>query len=612
MKKKILYIFLITLAVVVSSCKKLLETEPTDFLTPEYYFNNQAQLEAALRGVYDRLQNYEMYQDGFWGRSSNADEQYFNNQTQRIETNFITINDTFIRSVWTTCYVGIERANILLENINKPVMNETARQEIRGQALFLRAYYYYLLAVNFGDVPLKLSSTKKFEDTKLPRTKVRDVYEQILKDMKEAQAILPKISTLGFNGKVSKTAAQAIIARVCLSMAGEPLLDDSKYQEAKNWCDSVILSGEHSLAKNYSQIFINHSQDKYDIKECLWEVEFYGNGIGNSFSESSRLGVTNGPQSSNINFGNSFANMRPTEKLYRLYQDTTDFRLNWNICPWAYRNPSNPGFFSNGSVDPNPKVYRTPSQIWERFTGKWYREREILTPKSQQNTPTNFPIIRYSDVLLMYAEAENEINGNTPAAIDAINQVRRRGYGKLEGELINTITLTAQGTGYTTAPTVIFNGGGGGINASARANISGGRVVSITILNRGYGYKTPPTITFSGGGGSGASATVTLTTVTDADLSSAQTSTKESLRQAIRDERARELCYEATRKQDLIRWGIYVQTMKNLAEDIRNNAPANFKFVATIADNIQERNKLWPIPGSEVALNPVLTQNPGW
>jgi len=611
MKKYNYFIILFVQLVSVTSCKKFLQTQPTDFLTPETYFNSQADLEAALRGVYDRLQLYEMYQDGWWSRSSGSDEQYWNATTQRTETNFITINDAFIRGAWQDCYQGIDRANVLLENINKPVMNERIRAEIKGQALFLRAYYYYLLVVSFGDLPLKLTSTKTFQDSRIARTATKDVYEQILKDMKDAQAILPKISALGFNGKVSKTAAQAILARVCLSMAGEPLKDVAKYQDAKNWCDSVITSGEHSLAKNYSQIFINHCQDKYDIKECLWEVEFYGNGVGNSYNESSKIGITSGPSCSSISYGASFANMRPTEKLYRLYADTTDFRLNWNICPWSYRNPANPGFLTTGAVDTAPKIARTATQIWDRFTGKWYREQEALNPKSRDNSPTNFPIIRYADVLLMYAEAENELNGNTSAAIHAINQVRRRGYGKLEGELVKTITVSAQGTGYTTAPTIVFTGGGGK-GATATATISGGKVTAVNITNRGYGYTTPPTVNITGGGGTGATATVTLTTVTDADLSATQIASQSSLRDAIRDERARELCYEATRKPDLIRWGIYVQTMQQMANNINATAPTNFKFVATIAANVQERNKLWPIPAVEIANNPLLIQNAGW
>lgn len=603
---------IIVLVLVFVGCNKDLDTVPNDFITPESYFTNEAQLEASLRSVYDQLGTARMYQDGWWDRlAGSTDEFYSTAGAGRIETNLFNASDGTVRDAWNDCYRGIERANVLLENVAKPAMNETKRLEIKGQALFLRSYYYFLLVSNWGDVPLKLSSTKVSEDAQIPRTSAREVYTQILKDLKEAQLILPRITSLGFNGKASKTAAQAILARVCLTMAGEPLKETSKYAEAKSWCDSIIASGEHSLARDYSQIFINHSQDKYDIKECIWEVEFYGNSIGNSFSESSRLGYNTGPVCSNINYGFATGLIRPMENLFRLYTDSTDLRRDWNICPFAYRNPANPGFLTNGAVDPTPKVPFSSTQVWERFSGKWYREREIISPKSQIQAPTNFPIIRYSDVLLMYAEAENEMNGNTTAAVDAVNQVRRRGYGKLLGEFVSRITVVNQGSGYTSAPTITITGGGGS-GATAIANISAGRVASVVITNRGVGYTSTPSISISGGGGASATATAALSLVTDADLLPAQITSKAALRTAIQNERAMEFCYEALRKPDLIRWGIYISKMKQLANEIMATAPASFRSFASVGDNLEARNILLPIPASDLALNPKLIQNPGW
>jgi starch-binding outer membrane protein, SusD/RagB family len=608
------YLALFVLFNALMSCEKLLDTTPNDFLTTTSYYSTEAELEAAIRGVYDPFGFPRMYQDGWWNRlSAGLDDSYVNFiPTARIETNSFNSNDGTVRDAWANCYQGIERANLLLENVDKPKVSDAKRREIKGQALFLRAYYYFLLVSNWGDVPLKLSSTKVATDAQIARTPASEVYAQILKDMTEAQSILPRISVYGgHNGKVSKTAAQAVLARVCLTMAGEPLKDVAKYQMAKTWCDSVINSGDHALAKNYSQIFINHSQDKYDVKECLWEIEFYGNGVGNSFSESSRMGYNTGPFCSNISYGFGAALVRPTEKLFKLYQDSTDLRRDWNICPYRFNNPANPGFLTNGSVDPTPKINFAATQIWDRFSGKWYRELESIVPKAQILCPTNFPIIRYSDVLLMYAEAENEINGNTAAAINAINQVRRRGYGKLEGEFVKSTTITAGGTGYTTAPSVNLTGGGG-TGATAVATVTGGVITRITITNRGKGYTTAPSVSFTGGGGTGAMATAALSVLADADLTAAQTASKNALRSAIQDERARELCYEAVRKPDLIRWGIYITEMKRMAADIRANAPAAFKNVAIIGEFLDERNKLLPIPAAEIAVNASLTQNAGW
>ena len=128
----------------------------------------------------------------------------------------------------------------------------------------------------FGAVPLKLHATKSPTEPFLPRTPLAQVYAQIERDMKEAERLVKPISFYGFNGRVSKTAVQGILARVYLTMAGAPLNNVARYTDARAYADSVIKSGEHALNADFKQIFINHSQDKYDIKECLWEVEFYG------------------------------------------------------------------------------------------------------------------------------------------------------------------------------------------------------------------------------------------------------------------------------------------------------------------------------------------------
>lgn len=527
MKKNTLrYLALFLVAMNITSCNRFLETTPEDIITPVNSYDTESRLNDALVGVYTVLTQARMYQDGVWNRLGAAtDESYTTLIGQaRVETNAYNSNDNTVRDFYSNLYLGIERANLLLENIDKPAIAQSKKDLVKGQALFLRGYYYFLLASVFGDVPLKTASTKSANDAVIPRTPLKEVYAQILKDMTEAETILPDISANGgHNGKVSKTAAQAILTRVCLTMAGEPLKDVSKYQDAIDWANKVISSGKHSLNPDYKQIFINHSQDKYDIKECLWEVEFWGNQIGNNFSLSSRLGYNTGPACSNVNFGFSTGLIRPTERLFKLYEPT-DVRRDWNISPFRYKNPANPGFTNTGTLDPEVRINFTDSQIWERFSGKWYREFETISPKSQIQAPTNFPVIRYSDVLLMLAEATNEVNGPVIEAVNALNQVRTRAKASL---LVPT--------------------------------------------------------------------------------------NKEAFRQAIQDERARELCYEGLRRPDLIRWGIYLSTMKTFAADVRQNAPNNFKNVATQGEVLEEKDRWFrPIPLYEFTVNPKLVQNPGW
>jgi starch-binding outer membrane protein, SusD/RagB family len=242
-----------------------------------------------------------------------------------------------------------------------------------------------------------------------------------------------------------------------------------------------------------------------------------------------------------------------------------------------------------------------------------------VTPRVNYVTPQNFPILRFADILLMYAEAETQSKGSaTPAAIEAVNQVRRRAWSSG----VNTITITNGGSGYTTAPTVTFSGGGGS-GAVATATISGGRVTAITLnpdvptgaaFTRGS-YTSAPLVTISGGGGTGATATATVFNVSEAELTAQQTSSKETFLKFIQEERMRELCFESLRKPDLVRWGIFLTEMKQtLNMMLSDNAasPLTQPWYTMTYENVAERNVLFPIPSHEITLNQSLVQNPGW
>ncbi len=151
----------------------------------------------------------------------------------------------------------------------------------------------------------------------------------------------------------------------------------------------------------------------------------------------------------------------------------------------------------------------------------------------------------------MYAEAENEINdGPTPEAINAVNLVRRRGYGKsLNGEGVKTITVNTQGSGYATATTTITITGGGGTGATVVPTISSGRITTLTITNIGEHYTSDPVVKITGAG-TGATASATISTSDDADLTSSDIASKESFLSFLQNERSRELCFEALRKRD--------------------------------------------------------------
>ncbi|UKT64925.1 RagB/SusD family nutrient uptake outer membrane protein [Pedobacter mucosus] len=600
MKTKI-FILIMLLTGSLSSCKKFLEVLPKDFVSPENYFNNETELNTALVGVYDVMGSAALYGEIYWAQFEVAtDESFFRQSTTTIGVQVYNYdsNNSSIAGIWRALYTGIERANILLANIDKPVMSDANRNVVRGEALFLRSYYYFLLASNFGDVPLILTPTKSVNNPEIARTPIKDVYAQILADMTTAEGLVKPITAYNYSGRVSKSAVQGILARVCLKMAGEPLKDVSKYADAAKWAKMVITSGIHSLNPSYEQIFINESQDLYDVKEAIWEVEFQGNLLQAGVNETGRLGVLGGLAGTNAEIGNSYGQWNGTRVFYDIFTPQ-DLRRDWNIGSYYYSGAT------------KTKVFQTVAEA--KSVGKWRREYELLTPKNPNYNGTNFPLLRYADVLLMYAEATNEIAGPNAEIINYINLVRQRGAGKvINGTTVYAINVTNGGSGYTTVPTVTLNGGGFTNAATATATILNGRVNGVVVTLPGSFYRTPPTVTISGTTGTGAVAVATLSTPTDADLTAAQTASKDALKLEIINERSRELCYEGLRRGDLIRWGIFIERMKNAASSATLRYIAAFKYASRPGDNISEKHNLFPIPLSEISLNKLLTQNPGW
>lgn len=534
--KRIIYLMCILFTLPFTSCKKFLETEPTDFKTPENHFNTESELNTALVGVYNKLADERTYRRGLFTYLAISDEFFYRNvSTASIYVLDFDAAHVDIGRFWEALYQGIDRANAVLENINKPVMDEQRRSNVRGEALFLRAYYYFLLADNFGGVPLKLVSTKNPTEVPLPRAALKDVYAQILKDMTEAYPLVldvkkdPSDKTdtgIEYSERITKSAVAGILAKVCLTMAGQPLNDQSKYTEALQWSEKVINSGRHALNADYKQIFINAAKDIQDPKECIWEVGFYGNNTG-TFMQGGTLGISNGITSTDlVDPGYSTGSINTTARLYNLY-DATDVRRDWCIAPFRYMTTNNV----------TTQTPWTAAQIYDRNIGKWRRTYESVMPKTKDFNAVNFPVLRYSDVLLMYAEAANAINNGPNALAESyLNQVRRRGHNKPVNVADPTVDVA---TGLAPARFL----------------------------------------------------------------------------EEIQNERAREFAFEGMRQHDLKRWGIYVSKMNTLATEITASAPSNWRYASSAGKNTSARNLLFPIPNSELVLNPeigVHDQNPGW
>ncbi|MFD1255428.1 RagB/SusD family nutrient uptake outer membrane protein [Mucilaginibacter terrae] len=629
-----------------TSCKKYLETIPKDSVALEAYFANEAQADAYLNSVYDAMNTAQGTTSWYSSNyqcfiAQGTDESYNRGNTSGIRVEHYMDDGSGANTIglFRRIYEGVERANTLLENIDRvPGLNPVRKKHFIAEAKFLRAYYLFIATQWWGDVPLKLKSTRTPADANIAFTPSKEVYEFVIKEMTEAEAMLSDQRVANItpyhSERVVQTTVQGVLARVCLYAAGFPINDTKRYAEAKAWAAKVIASGDHRLNPSYEQIFINHSADAYDVtyKESMWEVGFYrvaAENITREIMSNNMVGINDGANPNGQTIGQLFT----TPLLYRSYESYYNSGLSMDNTPDLRRDLNCAPFDYGGGTPTVPSVQRpfgwNQNGWWQRWPGKWKRINEVQLPRDNNNTPQNWPLLRYADVLLMFAEADNEDNGPTATAIDAVNQVRRRAYGQLlAGGRRVRVKIANQGiTNYTTVPTVTITGGGG-TGATATARVVTGKVVEILMGSLGTNYTSAPTVTITGGGGTGATATAELIV---GDMSPDMYASKPAFQKTIRDERMRELCFEAFRKQDLKRWGILVQKVREnydlatngsverfydnvqrIPPQPRGTGGANYLPVMLDGTNISDRWNLLPIPFIELSNNKLAKQNPGF
>jgi hypothetical protein len=619
MKKQALLLLAI-LSISLSGCEKFLTELPQDTASPQTFFQTKEQLTSAIMSVYSPLGNTDesTYSRFFPLEANCASDEFSLRSAGGTGANIYNASASYqnFQNCWNNLYLGIERANFLLEQLANSPAPEADKNEIRGEALFLRGYYHFLLVGYWGDVPLNLVTTKKASDVARARTPAKDVYAQIVKDMTEAEGLVNTSTTWGVTntGRISKTGVQGILTRVCLNAAGR-LGDASYYPLAVTWGKKVIASGEHSLNKDYKQVFINHSQDINDNKECIWEVEFTRDVTG-MYNEYERFGSTQGVENQDLTTGFTQGTYYATGTFYDSFAGG-DLRRDWTIASYNFGTlpPATTKMAIYGKVyipDPTRVTGTTARDArWKRSLAKWRREYQNPSNIGIKNFgPTNYPLLRYADVLLMVAEADNEVNGPTAENIEYVNQVRRRGYGTtVVGRNVIGFTYTNTGTsGYTTGSVVTISGGGATKDAKAVVSaVSSGKITSLTLVDGGANYTSVPTLTISGG--TGAIITPILSSLTDCELVAANYSSKTVFRNFIMAERSRELAGESHHKLDLFRWKTFLTAIATTKAAMSS---ISYTTVAAAYNNASIRDTCFPVPIQEISLNPLMTQNAGW
>jgi len=417
---------------VFSSCADYLEVTPVSSFGPDYVFSNVTNAFAAVSGVYASLGGdhgygirlnlyYPLDDDLMMGQGGAPGD----NERRDIARYNVQPSNTQIWRPFNQIYTGIERANICIFEIprmdmyqNGTVTQQTELRRLYGEALSLRALFYYDLIKNWGDVPAQFLPSSMQPDLFLERTNRDQIYDIIIADLAEAAPLLP---WGGNNERINQGAARALRARIALFRGGYSLRLDRQmrrsadyrdfYQIARDESLAVMQSGSHNLNPSFESVFKDAllARRREPNGEILWEVAMTGG--GSAFGDS-KLGYYNGPRWNNL--GNSALTILPT---YFYSFDQNDTRRDVTAAPY------------NINQD-NTLVARTGHTIVDgKFRRDWITNPSV-SGSAAQYFGINWPMIRFSDVLLMFAEAENELNGGpTPAAIAALEQVRTRGFG---------------------------------------------------------------------------------------------------------------------------------------------------------------------------------------
>jgi len=423
--KKIKYLVLsVLLALGIFSCKKFLTVDPPYTQDAENYFKTPEDYDRALVGAYDLLQTSfmslwigEIASDNSIAGGESANDSQGLHQIDAMTHGGVN-ND--LRSVFRWNYVGISRANYILEN--KDNIDFPGKAHIIAEAKFLRAYYYFELVKFFGDVPLVIDKRLGIEDVrKIDRAPKADVYAQIEKDLTEAAAVLNPVAAQ--KGRATKGAALALL--------GKAYLYQSKWSEADQAFDEVINSGLYSLHPNYSELFDvaheNNAETVFDVQYTGLEGGSYGCLVcleGNAAPGFQGIRQYNGPV-----YGDGNSYNLPTQDLYDFFP-AGDPRRGVTILDID-------AFIA---LQPNPSsiTYAIGAGGHTGYYNNKYikRQGEIGLPDNDLTSPVNYRVIRYADVLLMSAEANYHL-GNTAIAQTYVNQIRSR--AAIPGVSVNSL-----------------------------------------------------------------------------------------------------------------------------------------------------------------------------
>ena len=466
-----------------TACDDFLDVDPdSTSANTEFIYNNEGEISTALNGVYAQILSGNTFGNNLYKDfqlnsdvdfSTNTSETASGNKPARFDTRSDASN---VKGLWNSLYSGVETANEFIFNlknsklyeekmkteiadgentggvVTEEVPNVTKLTQMMGEAKVMRAMFYHELLSYWGDIPFTFKATYETNNLYPEVTDRQVVSDSLIADLRHAAEWMQsdKDETLDAPERISKEAAYAMIARLALQAGGYSLNHDANdvngykmtrpsnykeyYQIARDYAKKVIDAGGHSLNKSFRDVFVdecNHIVNKGD--DAIFEIPFgkgFSGAWGYAQGPKSEVDANNETDFSNQAWGSTSGNVRTT-RFYRHMFKEGDARRDYVCGTWGYSNQGLP------AINFSYTMYNNKwSKLWNTVG---------LGKASTGNTGINFAYIRYADVLLMFAEADNEVNGApTQEAIDAVNQVRRRAYNGVNYELTSAQTATKE------------------------------------------------------------------------------------------------------------------------------------------------------------------------
>lgn len=455
--KNILYTGIALLSL--TACNDYLDVDAPSAYTEEFVFSQKSEIKRALNGVYAQALVNDLYGNAYQRTfilNSDVDMQ-INSSSSHAHNTYSRFDcddqGSEIYKYWTAAYNLIEYANRFVKSAeNCPLYDKTDSEMMQwiGEAKCLRAMAYHDLVVMFGDVPFTFDAAAEHgTDFVIQVADRQAVQDAVINDLKEAVPYMSSSASVTVE-HCSKEFAQAMIARVALTAGGYSLRPDKDistsygtmkrpdnyldyYKVAREYADSVIKGGTHNLGKSYQDVFVNEcNYTVVNDDDPIFEIPFAKNSTGNT-------GYIQGPTYSSYEgktvgaWGESSGNGR-LNAFYRFLFRDNDMRREYVNGLWYYSYFTN----SDGALADSVYIrndYTVHNNKWSKL---WTSESFALGSDKSGSTGINYPYMRYADVLLMYAEADNEIEGQPSSkAADCLAKVHNRAFVNGDATFLN-------------------------------------------------------------------------------------------------------------------------------------------------------------------------------